>query len=302
MPEDTLSNDGGLSDANSKGAELATSQPKLVIDAENEDVAPKRFRMTSQTVEQPNELDCRGLHSLKASASGQFSLGGLRYIKRVIGYSPMTIVDLRQECHGFIHGAAISWFGEYNGANKGMSQEDVVRLEHRLLREMIDAALPFELPCGASDPSTESMPDARSVYSEEELAKSEGVGYTRFCVTDHHRPEDETVDRFIQFVKAVPEEMWLHFHCRGGVGRATTFILMYDMMRNAGQVAFADILRRQQLIGGRDMYRMNPQDAYKYEAAVQRLDFIDRFYNYCADCRDDYSVSWTEWLEESAGR
>lgn len=117
-----------------------------------------------------------------------------------------------------------------------------------------------------------------------------------------NRPNDAVVDGFIAFVKALPIGVWLHFHCRGGVGRASTFMLMYDMMRNAGQVAYADMLQRQQLVGGRDMYRMNPQDAYKYEAAVERQAFIGRFHDYCASCREDYSVSWTEWLGNSAAR
>ncbi|TNJ61367.1 hypothetical protein FE784_34405 [Paenibacillus hemerocallicola] len=119
-----------------------------------------------------------------------------------------------------------------------------------------------------------------------------------FFVTDHHRPHDEVVDQFVRYVEALPERTWQHFHCRGGVGRTTTFILMYEMMKNSGSVDYEDFLIRHQLIGGRNMREMDPHESYKYNAAVERLEFIRQFYAYCL-FRNNHPrhISWTGRLE-----
>ncbi|MEC0372010.1 hypothetical protein [Paenibacillus chibensis] len=267
-----------------------------LIEADDIDQAPKRFRMCIHPAD--HEGDTTGLAELRASASGQFSRGGLEYMKRVIPEHPITIVDLRQECHGFVNGKAMSWYGEDNTANRGLTREEVLSLEKQNLEGMRqEEKVIFDYLEGKSLLCEEEIEGPRTVQSEAELAESEGLGYYRFCVTDHHRPPDEVVDQFIQFVKALPGGTWLHFHCRGGVGRATSFILMYDMMRNADHVSLQDILRRQQNIGGRDMYRMSPNDGEElYKAAIDRLDFIRKFYEYCASRHGDYDTGWSEWL------
>lgn len=276
--------------------EMRNRQVYRLIEADDNDQAPKRFRMCIDPA--GPDCDTTGLRELRASASGQFSHGGLKYLKNAIPERPITIVDLRQECHGFVNGMAMSWYGEDNTANKGMAREEVLSLEKRNLEGVArEETITFDYLEGKSLLCKEGIPGPGTVQSEADLAESEGLGYYRFCVTDHHRPSDDVVDQFIQFVKALPDGTWLHFHCRGGVGRATSFILMYDMMRNADHVSLQDILRRQQKIGGRDMYRMSPNDGEElYKAAINRLDFIRKFYEYCASQHGDYRIGWSEWL------
>lgn len=273
-----------------------TNQHHRIIDEVNVEQSPKRFRMCTDPAD--HEADTAGLAELKASASGQFSQYGLKHMKNVIPNDRITIVDLRQECHGYVNGMAVSWYGEKNDSNKGMIQEDIIALERKKLDEYIEAdSVDFDYIEGKSFQLAEAITGPRTVYSEEELAEIEGFEYVRFCVTDHHRPPDEVVDQFVEFVKALTNDSWLHFHCRGGVGRATSFILMYDMMRNADKVSLSDILNRQQKIGGRDMYRMiHDHGAALYDAAVERLEFINTFYDYCVSQKDEFEMSWSEWL------
>ncbi|UQZ83427.1 Effector protein hopD2 [Paenibacillus konkukensis] len=270
-----------------------------IIDVDNQETLPKKFRMTTTPIppgtEEPPNLS--GLAELRASGSGQFSHNGLRLIRKAIGPGPLTVVDLRQESHGFVNGMAVSWYGEHNGCNKGLTHEDVCAEERRLLDEAGQAPeLVFDRLPNKSVDLDAALTGPRKVQTEEELVLSEGAGYIRFFVTDHHRPLDGEVDRFIRYVNGLPAGMWLHFHCRGGVGRTTSFMLMYDMLRNAKEVGRDDLLRRHVLIGGKDVGRTDPQDQYKYEPALERLAFIHRFYDYCAGNRDGYATTWSEWL------
>lgn len=280
--------------------DLQAARVLKLIDNDNKqgtDQPPKRFRMCTDQAE--HDSNTAGLHELRASASGQFSLNGLKYMKSVIPSDTFTVVDLRQECHGFVNGMAISWYGPYNDSNRELSPQAVIELEQRNLNELKKAdTVEFDYLEGKSFQLEIPLTAPLQVYSEAELTSLEDIGYIRFCVTDHHRPPDVIVDEFISFVKALSPSEWLHFHCRGGVGRATSFILMYDMIRNAHQVSLEDILQRQQKIGGRDMYRLNPeQGEHIRKAALDRLDFIHTFYDYCASRQGDYEMSWQDWLQ-----
>src|SRR5882762_4142272 len=53
---------------------------------------------------------------------------------------------------------------------------------------------------------------------ERDLVSSAGASYVRVAVTDHTRPLNDAVDRFIVAVRALPENAWAHFHCEAGLG------------------------------------------------------------------------------------
>lgn len=275
---------------------------RLVVERENIDRLPKRFRMpawieASQSGIQP---DLTGFRELRASASGQFSHKELQSLKRAVGDVPITLVDLRQESHGFVNGMAVNWLGAHNGANQGLSNEEVLAVNGRLLKDLhTEPSIRFDYVEGKSVLIEQPLEQPVQVLSEEALAEAEGIQYQRFFVTDHHRPSDAEVDRFIAWIKELPDGTWLHFHCRGGVGRASTFFCMYDMMNHAASVKLDDILQRNTAIGGRDFHRVDPNDTYKYEAALERLAFIQQFYRYCADSAcNSFAASWTQWCKE----
>ena len=50
---------------------------------------------------------------------------------------------------------------------------------------------------------------------------------------------------FVQLVNSELKDNWLHFHCKQGIGRTTTFMIMYDIMKNAKEVSLDDIVKRQ---------------------------------------------------------
>jgi Inositol hexakisphosphate len=103
----------------------------------------------------------------------------------------------------------------------------------------------------------------------------------RLTVTDHARPLDEEVDRFILAVRALPQNAWAHFHCEAGRGRTTTFMVLYDMLRNAARASLEDIVRRQKLLGyDYDVLRPAEPGNWKAPYTDDRAAFVRAFYNY----------------------
>jgi hypothetical protein len=134
--------------------------------------------------------------------------------------------------------------------------------------------------------------------TEREIAKEVGSGYIRIPTTDHVRPRDEEVDCFVAFDTALAPGVWLHFHCRGGDGRTTTFLAMHDMIHNAPQVSVDDILVRQNWLGGVDLYTP-PDDnkSYEFPFAVEREHFIRDFYDYVFEAkRGGFKLRWSAWV------
>lgn len=83
------------------------------------------------------------------------------------------------------------------------------------------------------------------------------------------------VDYFINFVKNQPENTWLHFHCKARAGRTTTFMIMYDIIKNCNEVNLNDIIGRQIILSG--IREKNAVDSYVGE----RYKFLNNFYNRC---------------------
>ncbi|WP_036745805.1 hypothetical protein, partial [Paenibacillus sp. UNC451MF] len=272
-----------------------------IIDVDNKLALPKKFRMTAPLPDGLSEQsNLTGLAELNISGSGQFSQKGLQLMQQTIGETRITVVDLRQESHGFVNGMAISWYGLNNGCNKHLTHEEILMEEGKLLQEVADSQeLVFDRLEKKSVDLDSPVIGQKTVLTEEELVKSEGADYIRFFVTDHHRPSDKEVDRFIRYAIGLPQGAWLHFHCRGGVGRTTSFMLMYDMLHNARRISKDDIIHRHILIGGKDVNSADPKDEYKYGPALERLAFLHRFYDYCSDNRDDYVTTWSQWLAAS---
>ncbi|MBU3197100.1 hypothetical protein KPL26_10470 [Clostridium algidicarnis] len=80
------------------------------------------------------------------------------------------------------------------------------------------------------------------------------------------------VDCFVSLVKSQPKNTWLHFHCKQGIGSTTTFMIMYDMIKNAHHVTADDIIKRQLLLANFDESHI--KSFYNNE----RIIFLNNFY------------------------
>lgn len=277
----------------------------LVLDARNAFQLPKKFRTSSDPIEK-TAVNTQGLADLHIAGGAQFSKLSLQKIVEKIRTSKVIIVDLRQESHGFLNSNAISWYGGANSANAGMSANQIEHQQSILLsqlsRDMTSKVYEIikKYPNETIAETKQIEFIVHNVVAEEELVAENHLNYKRIYVQDFHAPSTGQVDNFIAFVKTLPKEQWIYFHCRAGVGRTTTFMAMYDMIRNAKQVSLDDILARQAALGGKDLTDLPDPSSPKYKWALERLRFLKNFYQYTHDNQDNFDTTWRAWSRRHA--
>jgi len=228
--------------------------------------------------------------------------------------TPMTILDLRQECHGFLDlfqplagesTIAVGWYADRDWMNIGLDLVSV-QVDENYLLDSLRAQHPVQVSEIKSVDkegavcTVETYPVEMTNWStEEQQAQAVGSAYLRLPATDHVRPRDGVVDQFVAFDTNLPKDMWLHFHCRGGDGRTTTFLAMHDIINNAPQVTADDILTRQYLLGGVNLGDATSGDSksFKYPYAVGREQFIRAFWLYVFQMKHDgsFHMTWSQW-------
>lgn len=247
----------------------ALSDVHLVENAANTNKLPQHFRKTSDKVIVPEgkTINLSGLDMLNISGSGQFAEIPLNLIKESIGKDFSLIdIDLRQESHGFINGTAISFKNEKNNANLGLTLEQVIKTENENLK-----SITLNEPITLYNTQKEIIP--KVVENEFALTKANDISYLRIPITDRKLPPEDMVNYFIEFVNNQPKDSWLHFHCEAGVGRTTTFMSMYDIMKNYKDVSLNDIITRQVILS-----QMTPKDAKSFYTG-EHFAFLNDFYN-----------------------
>lgn len=259
-----------------RDSNLVPQSTKLVVDNSINGI-PKNFRKTSslgaRAQKDLKDLNLTGLSTLNISGSAQFSQKGLEMIKNDIGSSyAITIVDLRQESHGFINGIPVSLRGNNNKLNKGLSMSEILSRQNKFL-ESIKVGKTLNL-------GKKGQIVVNSVQNEKECTAKENLNYIWIPVTDREEPSDNMVHYFINSIKSLPQNKWLHFHCKAGEGRTTTFMAMYDMMKNAKSVSFDDIIYRQYVMGGENLAKKTKNENGNSE---KRYNFLKKFYEYCKE-------------------
>jgi len=251
----------------------------LAIDGNMPATLPPKFRLINDS-------------NMHVIGSGQFSKRQLIYIKKIIN-APIIIVDLRQESHGFVNGLPVSWFGTKNWANKGKSTQTIDVEQQDLLNKLKNksvisvAKILTKNSSGAVTRVKTLTLKPQLVYSERYLAQQLGLGYIRFYVTDHSPPSLQQLQSFKKLVAALPKNTWIYLHCRAGVGRTTTFMLLYAIIKRGKAASLQKIINRQISIGGKDLEKLPAKNSYKYPLALQRENFIKAFYrcNRSASCK-----------------
>jgi hypothetical protein len=263
----------------------------------------RNFRTTGDPVKarMPGDLpDLTGLGSLHASGSSEFSTAGLRIMLGKF-QGPVTVFDLRQEDHGFVNGEPVSWYASNNWANVGRSQPDILAEENALLAALKPGGSVTLSDDSAKKSANRAAPKKTegvvSAATEAEMVRAAGACYVRIAVSDHARPTDEAVDRFILAVRALPADGWVHFHCRAGRGRTTTFMALYDMLRNARNASLQAIVDRQSLLAGDyDLLGREKEPGANGGAAADRASFVRTFYDYARQNPGGRPQTWTQWL------
>ncbi len=265
---------------------------------------PRNFRTTDDSLEANSGQKIpvsTGLADLHASGGGEFTTDGFKLLLgRTRG--PVTVFDLRQETHIFVNGLPISWFATHDWANVGRTHNEIEADEAARVKSLKAGSKIVVHPGAAikKPGATSSAPENVTVEhasTERDIVEPNRAAYVRLTVTDHARPLDEEVDRFILAVRTMPKNGWAHFHCEAGRGRTTTFMVLYDMLRNANRVSLEDIVRRQQLLGY-DYDVLRPADPGNWKAPYtdDRIAFVRAFYRYAHANPGGQPQLWSEWL------
>ncbi|MGN0144095.1 MAG: protein tyrosine phosphatase, partial [Clostridium sp.] len=215
-------------------AENSTTSVKLVFDNRNITVIPSHFRKTSdiQSIANNENINTKNLETLNISGSQQFSKGNFPILIKAIDTNlPIIIFDLRQESHGFINDYAISYEGIRNAANKGLTNEQILKKEKEQLN-----SIKLNVPITIADDSTETI-IPESVTDEHSLVTENNMKYIRIFATDEELPDSAVIDDFVRNINEIKNENRIHFHCKEGIGRTTTFMIFYDMMKNYDSVS-----------------------------------------------------------------
>jgi predicted protein tyrosine phosphatase len=274
----------------------------LILDSPNQAALPLHFRrMDSPFTTGPGPLPTRlGLDAIRASGGAQFSLAELDTMLANLPAKPI-IIDLRQESHGFLNGTAVSWYSPMDFANKGKVLSVIAADEQARLKALLSLGRACLTIVQAKDTGGRiTQADTREIpvsetQTEAQVAAGRHLRYLRLAVTDHNKPADQDIDDFLRFYREMPEDAWLHLHCHAGEGRTTVFLIMLDMLANAGQVSAEDTATRQHLLGGLDILNAHAV-GFKLQPALERAEFVRRFHRYALENPHAKPLLWSEWL------
>ncbi|WP_093525259.1 protein tyrosine phosphatase [Stigmatella erecta] len=272
------------------------SSAQLVLD--DEGVLVRRFRAPGTVERSP---DTEGLAELACSGSAQFSAAGWKDLQARLNVprERLYVIDLRQESHGFLNGAAISWYAQTNWGCVGLSDEQVIALE-RLRLLLLERSERIQL--GRVEDVKRGLPRVFSEWLRQTVADEAQLldlppGHSlRLPVTDHARPSDAAVARFIGWVRGLPPQVHLHFHCRGGKGRTSTFLALYDMLHHAHCLSYDALLERQRRWNDYDLRKSADPASAKAPYIQERTHFLENFYRYARAHPGGGPVSWAQWL------
>lgn len=260
---------------------LISSKPLCFTSKKNESIITID---STSSVGLPMRL--RDIPTLNISGSAQFTKDQLLNLKNSINKDNICIVDLRQESHGMINDLAISFLNPYKDLNNGFTTEQTIKAENSLLNKIkIGNTIQLYKHTGIfiKDITVDF------ISNESQLVTEADMQYKRFAVKDNSAPTPDIVDEFVEFIKNKPDDIHLHFHCAAGKGRTTSFMVMYQAMKNNSNLTLEQLLSYQYNIGGVNLHDNNIQ-----------YNFLEDFCNYVQKNKDsNYSISYSQWIKES---
>jgi len=274
---------------------------------------PAKFRTCKDPLS--NDSLLQGLREINASGSAEFSADNFENMINEIRVKggqdaiDITIIDLRKESHCFINGISYHWYlqpknklyyADYN-LNKTtaeIEQDELIRIHQLSLKDEFTAFYPtaaeqYPIKIDFSNHKTFSI---ETITNEKELVTKHGAHYFRLPIIDRYPPTPEQIDAFLTFIKS-HKNTWFHFHCYAGLGRTTIFFAFLDMMHNAKNVSLETIIERHALLGGEKLLDQSGTGIIK-ESQEERSIVTRSLYQYCKENNDDYTTSYSSWLNK----
>ncbi|CAO4834252.1 MAG: hypothetical protein CNLJKLNK_00120 [Holosporales bacterium] len=286
----------------------------FVFDALPDDVLPNKLRASGGPyLKKISDEDKRSLDALSISGSRQFNraqLTSLIYLltaHKKVPKDKIYIIDLREEAHLFMdeHSVTLAHKKATASVNifhpfMGIAPQTIQAFEDKLVNfvqceqnkaiSIIDKKKFFSRHKKINISSVDAQ-------TERAVVESLGVHYKRFSVTDHKRPTDALLDDFINFFQNLPPDVWLHFHCRGGSGRTSSFMIMVDILKNAKTDSLDKIVSRNNKMGNsKKIFDISQIPSNKLHDGIVRRDFLIKFYEFAKTAYG--KKTWSEWIKE----
>lgn len=264
--------------------------PCLVIENTDPNSMPKSWR-TSKMLKEHYFGNTDGLSQIWMSGSAAPTPKQFKYIKKEIQNlthkksKNIVDIDLREETHGYLNGIPITLRSLSNAANLGKTKAQILLEEQMLVKDFIKTSNNIKVLL-KSDFKNQNFTifqilQPHSALTEAELSERSGFRYERFIVTDHSPPRLDQVKNFVELVDNLPQNTWVHFHCAAGKGRTTTFMAMYDMLKNAHKVSFEDIIKRQaSYTPYYDLSYLERNEPERMFLTQKRYKFLKEFYQF----------------------
>lgn len=252
-----------------------------------------------------------GLKDLHMSGSSQPTKAGLElFVNRLKArnHAPVVVVDLRHDDHLFVNGLNVSSFETKDALlaprTPKMIKDSAKKFKQAIENSRVINALAIDTLYPKDQYhkrfSTQLAPTV--VETPEELATNLGAEYLLIGSKRFSEASDEDVDLLIDNVKKHSSDTWYHFHCKKGKSRTTFFMALFDMMHNADKLRMEDIVRRQKIIGGVDLFDVTPKDpswSSERTSKIQWISFLARFHEYAkANKASGFAMSWSQWSKE----
>lgn len=222
---------------------------------------------------------------LNAIAGAQFSEKNLEEIKNKFPNEKILIVDLRRESHGFINGEAVSWRTEFDLSNIDKTSAEILKDEKshfNIIKKdgevLVNRIVEKDKKNGWYSAVKPEFVVINNVTTEEELAKKNGFEYKRFIIQDHAKPTEEQLENIVNFIKKLPADQKIYVHCAAGKGRTTTFLTIYDIIKNGKNISLEKILERQYKAGGSRLGKIDEEEEWREKQAKEKLEMIKEFY------------------------
>ena len=96
---------------------------------------------------------------------------------------------------------------------------------------------------------------------------------------DHHFPDHNQFEDFVQFIKNIEKDSnhRIHVHCAAGYGRTAIFLAIYDILINHQNSSINEIFTRQANLGGANLANIEYEDEWSFEQK-QNIQILLQFY------------------------
>lgn len=242
-----------------------------------DEYADANFRTMQDEIVSSQSVDLTGLRELSASGG---PILDFPILKKKLNYvkKPIFIIGLAEH-QGFIKGIPVSFFG-YHRKKPGLRY---------FLRRIFFTGTPHMKP--------------ECIVQESQMAKIYGFSYQTIRINSRYVTSDHAVDMFVAFIDALPKDAWIHFHCRHGKGRASVALVMFDILKNAPQVALEHIFQRQHLLGSVNLSntaKWRKNSTYPSQILIKRKQFLQDFYIFICQRKAGGIQTWSAWRKQKS--